>query len=80
MSAETYDRLADAVREHVADCFDGDALVTDWYLVAAAVLVSEGGVTQYMHACTDSPLHTLHGLVDLAHRRLIGSDSTEDTE
>lgn len=73
MSDATYDALEDAIRAHVADeAEDGHVLLTDWYLLTAAVS-GDPGDTEYLHACSDSPMHTALGLITLALRRLNAS-------
>lgn len=76
MSAETYSALEDAIRAHVAD-ETAAGIATDWYLIVAAESMSEH-VTNYVHIASQSPAHTLHGLVSLAQRRLLaGRDDDE---
>ena len=76
MSAETYTALEDAVRAHLADESTSDGIATDWYLIVAAESLTEH-TTHYVHIASTSPLHTLHGLVDLAHRRLLRDEDTD---
>lgn len=78
MSESTFAALEDAIRAHVAD--EGhvqNTILTDWYLMTAAACI-DIGTTDYLHICSDSPLHTTLGLVTLAFRRL--NRLTEDDE
>ena len=78
MSAQTYAALEDAIRAHVADeAHDGHTLLTDWYLLTAAVSI-EAGTTDYLHTCSDSPIHAALGLVTIAFRRLNRLSESDD--
>lgn len=78
MSAQTYAALEDAIRAHVADeAHEGHTLLTDWYLLTAAVS-GEVGTTDYLHICSDSPLHATLGLVTIAVRRLNQLSESDD--
>lgn len=78
MSAETYAALEDAIRAHVADeAHDGHTLLTDWYLLTAGV-APEIGTTDYLHICSDMPLHSALGLVTVAFRRLNQLSEADD--
>jgi len=78
VSAQTYAALEDAIRAHVADeGHDGHTLLTDWYLLTAGVS-GEVGTTDYLHVCSDSPLHSALGLVTVAFRRLNRLSEAED--
>jgi hypothetical protein len=74
VSEETYQRLADALAAHVADEYAEYPLLTDWAAVAACV-GPEAGETGYVHVLSESPPHTLEGLMARAIRRL--SDETD---
>ena len=69
MSDETKAALEDALRAHVADESDYP-LTTDWYIIAASV-GEDPWLTDYVHVCSDTPLHSLMGLVSIAKRRLV---------
>lgn len=69
MSAETYSALEDAIRAHVND--EAEGIATDWYLIVAAESMNSSETTNYLHVASQSPLHTLHGLVNLGQRRLL---------
>ena len=69
MSKETFENLKQALYEHFRA---EDLVLTDWYLVAAGASLSEGGVTSYQHLCSESPFHSLVGIVDIASKKLDG--------
>ena len=75
MSAATYAALEDAVRAHVADELGGQ-IVVDWVLLTASAgqLVD---VTTYLDACSESPQHTLEGLISRGLRRIIARDDDD---
>lgn len=78
MSSETYAALEDAIRAHVADeGHDGHTLLTDWYLLTAAVS-TDIGTTDYLHICSDMPVHSAVGLVTVAFRRLNRLSEADD--
>jgi hypothetical protein len=80
MSDETFAAVEDAIRAHVADCADGaPRLLTDWYVITAAV-GEEMAENHYLHVCSETAMHSLHGLVDLAHRRLLSDAGSYDEE
>ena len=67
MSKETFETLRQALYEHFSD--EG-LVLTDWYLVAAGASMKENGMTAYQHFCSDSPFHSLLGMVNLAAKKL----------
>ena len=81
MSEATLSALEDALRAHLADEAPNYPILTDRYLIAAAV-GDDAWMTDYLHACSgSSPLHTLMGLVAVAHRRLVNDhDAPADDE
>lgn len=79
MSAETFAALEDAIRAHVADeAQGGHTLLTDWYLLTAAVSGSVMDSTDYLHICSDMPVHSSLGLVTIAFRRLNRLSEADD--
>lgn len=64
MSSETYDKLEDALREHMNDVYPG-AILTDWTMITASA-VADAGVTRYYAEYSDSPHHTLLGLAHMS--------------
>lgn len=73
MSAETKRRLEQALRDHVTDEADG-AYLTDFAVVAAAALYDNPSATRYIHERSDSPFHTLLGLLHLGTEHLLHED------
>lgn len=76
MSAETKARLEAAIREHVAD-EGGGAYLTDYAVVAASSPPEDGDVTRYIHERSDSPFHTLLGLLEVGREQLLNGDDDE---
>lgn len=79
MSEKTYHLLEDALRAHLADENEGepDVILTDWYVIAAAEVAAAERGTTYFHIASETPLHSLYGLVAHAHRRLLQDDSDD---
>ena len=77
MSEATKEAIEDAIRAHVAD-EGGEALViTDWYVITAAIGVDDEE-THYFHVQSGGPWHTITGLVQLAWRRMSSWIDIED--
>ena len=68
VSQPTFDALVSALQDHMRD--EGDAVLTDWYLVAAGASLRSADSTLYVHLCSDTPYHSLLGLVGLADAKL----------
>lgn len=77
MSAETKARLHEALREHVAD-EAGGAYLTDFALVAAAAIPDNDSATRYMHERSDSPFHTLLGLLHVGTENLLHGEGDDE--
>lgn len=73
MSDQTYAALEAAIADHIADEYADQQITTDWYLIAAHV-GSAARQTAYTHICSDSPPHSLSGLVWRAQKRLDRED------
>jgi hypothetical protein len=69
VSEATRDAVEEAIRAHIADEADGPRVLTDWYVIAAAV-GDDDELTHYEHITTDAPWHVLTGLAHCAWRRL----------
>lgn len=63
MSKETYDRLEQALREHVAAERDG-AYLADWVMMTASATESAESMW-YFSVFSDSAHHAIRGLADL---------------
>jgi hypothetical protein len=68
MSDETYERMQEAVRQHVADATDG-GYMSGFFLVAAAVKPETADATDYVYANHDGAPHEWLGLLGMAERR-----------
>lgn len=68
MSQKTFTTLVTALEAHMQD--EGTSVLTDWYIVAAGASMTEADSTMYMHLCSDSPYHSLLGMVMTAKQKL----------
>ena len=79
MSEVTKQVIDEAIRAHVTDESGEPRIVTEWYVISAAVS-TEAGETHYQHVVSDSPWHSLTGLVHLAWRRMSSWTDIEDED
>mgnify|MGYP000250569906 FL=1 len=66
MSAETYEKMRDAICEHVLDEYDEElAIVKDWVLVGSVSDVDsvEGLEQIFLHRSPGTPLYAVTGLL-----------------
>lgn len=64
MSKGSYEKLENALREHMADVYPG-AILTDWILLSASAAAESASITRYYAEYSDSPHHTLLGLAHM---------------
>lgn len=76
---DSFDRMATAIRDHVAHTADG-AYLTDWVLVAAAVDARHANATNYLLRASDGPIHHKVGLIQYMQEYSDWHDHTDDDE
>lgn len=81
MSAKTYEKLEEAIREHCNDELPG-AYLTDWAVMTSAAVMETAGRTRYYAEYSESPHHTHLGLAHmlLSDVQIQGSINTVDPE
>lgn len=78
MSDETWAAVEQAIQDHLHDVVNDQTLLTDWYVILAGA-GSDPKFSEYVHISSDTPPHSLEGLINRAKRQLAyGADEDEE--
>lgn len=81
MSDATQQAIHDAITAHIEDMNeDSPQYLTDWVIVAAAVVSDKPKGTAYWYLDSDLPLHHATGLLQYASDFVTAPDDADDDE